>query len=131
VPAELPLLKFDFVLIQRVLINLLENAIKYTEESGIIYIDAALNDQRVAISVSDNGVGLQEEERERIFDKFYRANTGQKIQGVGLGLSISRTIVEAHQGTIFAHESPAGGLTVTFTLPWSPAPMPISSELGM
>jgi two-component system sensor histidine kinase KdpD len=122
VPSDLPLLRFDSVLIQRVLINLLENAVKYTPDNGAIYIEARTEGDQVSIKVSDNGVGIPAEERDKIFEKFYRGSSSGSTQGAGLGLSISRTIIEAHQGKISASESAYGGLAIEFSLPWSPIP---------
>lgn len=123
VPPDLPLLQFDSVLIQRVLINLLENAVKYTADNGCIRIDAGVVKNAVHISVSDDGPGLPDDEKEKIFDKFYRGSTSAATAGAGLGLSICRAIVNAHAGEISAGPSSQGGACFTFTLPLSPSPV--------
>ncbi len=122
VPPDLPLLQFDSVLIQRVLINLLENAVKYTADNGCIRIDAGVVENVVRISVCDDGPGLPEAEKEKIFEKFYRGSTSAATAGAGLGLSICRAIVNAHAGEISAVSSPEGGACFAFTLPLSPSP---------
>lgn len=123
VPSDLPLLRFDSVLIQRVLINLLENAIKYTADDGHIHIAAGVADDVVRVAVSDDGPGLPRDEREKIFEKFYRGRTSGATAGAGLGLSICRAIIEAHQGSIMACDSVHGGISLVFTLPLSTAPV--------
>lgn len=116
VPVDLPLLRFDPVLIQRVLINLIENAVKYTPPGSCIMIDAGADEGSVWVSVSDNGPGLPEEEREKVFEKFYRIGS-TPAGGAGLGLSICRAIVEAHGGFIRVLGSGQGGARFVFTLP--------------
>lgn len=125
-PSDLPLLRFDFVLMQRVLINLLENAIKYTSDDGIIRIDARVEDDCVQVVVSDNGPGLPESEHEKVFEKFYRGRaSAATTAGAGLGLSICRAIVEAHQGKIAVTTSVLGGGSFALTLPREAAPLPV------
>lgn len=119
VPADLPLLRFDPVLIQRVLVNLIENAVKYTPAGACIRIDAGTDDSSVWVSVADDGPGLAEAEREKVFEKFYRVGSAA-AGGAGLGLSICRAIVEAHGGFIRVQEAEAGGACFVFTLPLSP-----------
>jgi two-component system, OmpR family, sensor histidine kinase MtrB len=104
-----------------VLTNLVSNAIKYTPEGGRIEVgcerDAARPD-RVRVYVKDSGIGVQPEERERIFAGFYRAESGKKIaRGFGIGLSMSRSIIEAHGGRIELDSEPGKGSTFSFTLP--------------
>ncbi len=116
VPAELPLVKIDGVLIEQVLINLLENGVKYTPVRSEIDISASVSDGTVLVEVADRGPGFAPGEEERIFDKFYRGQTGDS-RGVGLGLAICRAIVEAHGGKIWAENRPEGGAVFRFTLP--------------
>ncbi|MFZ0389268.1 MAG: HAMP domain-containing sensor histidine kinase [Calditrichia bacterium] len=105
--------------VQRVLTNLLNNAIKYSPENSEIRISAKQNDhQFVQISVADNGQGVKENQLNNLFDKFYRVRNGNKWQkGHGLGLYISKIIVKAHKGKIWAENNKMGGLSVHFTLP--------------
>ncbi|KQZ42525.1 two-component system sensor histidine kinase KdpD [Duganella sp. Root1480D1] len=114
---ELPLLRFDAVLIERVLCNLLENAAKYTSPGSSIVIYAVRRGEFVRVMVYDNGPGLPRGREEAIFEKFTRGEKESSKPGVGLGLAICRAIVEAHGGTIAADKSPLGGAAIVFTLP--------------
>ena len=114
---DLPLLRFDAVLIERVLCNLLENAAKYTPPGSAIVIYAVQRGDVVRVMVYDNGPGLPRGREEAVFEKFTRGEKESAKPGVGLGLAICRAIVEAHGGTIAADKSPLGGAAVVFTLP--------------
>jgi len=114
---ELPLLRFDAVLVERVLCNLLENAAKYTPPGSSIVIYAVQRGEFVRVMVYDNGPGLPRGREEAIFEKFTRGEKESSKAGVGLGLAICRAIVEAHGGTIAADKSPLGGAAIVFTLP--------------
>lgn len=118
VPTDAPLVQMDGVLIEEVLINLLENATKYTPPGSPIEVSAVFEEEQVTIGVADRGPGIPSGEEQRIFDKFYR--TGPKrTRGVGLGLAICRGIVEAHGGRIWVENRPDGGAVFRFTLPVS------------
>jgi two-component system sensor histidine kinase KdpD len=119
-PAELPLLRYDAVLIERVLCNLLENAAKYTPPGSRIEIAAALHGQSMQVMVCDDGPGLPHGREEAIFEKFTRGERESAKPGVGLGLAICRAIIEAHGGAIKGlapTASPLGGAAFVFTLP--------------
>jgi two-component system sensor histidine kinase KdpD len=116
IPAELPLAAFDSALIEQVLINLLENATKYTPAGSPIEIAAHVKEGAIEVEVNDRGPGVSPSEAERVFDKFYRAHEGEG-GGVGLGLTICRGIVAAHGGRIWVTERPGGGASFRFTLP--------------
>ena len=116
-PADLPLLEFDAVLMERVFCNLLENAAKYTPPGSEMAIEAHRRDEIVEISVADNGPGLAPGSEEAIFEKFMRGRPESATPGVGLGLAICRSIVEAHRGRIRAESRPEGGARFVFTLP--------------
>jgi two-component system sensor histidine kinase KdpD len=116
-PADLPLLRFDAVLIERVLANLLENAAKYTPAGSAISIGAAAAEASVAVWVADEGPGLPPGREERLFEKFERGRKESATPGVGLGLAICRAIVFAHGGTIRGETRPEGGARFVFTLP--------------
>jgi two-component system sensor histidine kinase KdpD len=116
-PANLPLVEIDAVLFERVLVNLLENAAKYTPNGSEIRIEAALRGDEYRIVVSDNGPGFAPGTEEAIFDKFVRGERESSTPGVGLGLAISRAIVEAHRGTIRAQSNPGGGARFVISLP--------------
>jgi two-component system sensor histidine kinase KdpD len=112
---DLPLLEFDAVLIERVLTNLLENAIKYAPGSAVV-IEANRQNGEVAITVADDGPGIPAGSEETIFKMFERGRHESHLAGVGLGLAISRAIVEAHGGRLWAGNRPQGGALFTFTL---------------
>ncbi len=125
VPPEL-LAPFDGVLMEQVLVNLLENAAKYTGEGTPLEISAERGDGEVRITVADRGPGLAEGEEERVFEKFHRARTEHAALGAGLGLAICRAIITAHGGRISAQNREGGGVAFTFTLPLEgepPAPL--------
>ena len=116
-PADTPLVQLDAVLIEQVLVNLLENAAKYTPAASVVTVAAETGTGEMTISVSDNGPGLRPGEEEHVFEKFYRGSPESATGGVGLGLAICRSIVEAHGGKIRAGRSAAGGARFSFTLP--------------
>ncbi|CAK0763517.1 sensor histidine kinase KdpD [Gammaproteobacteria bacterium] len=117
-PDDLPLLKYDAVLIERVFSNLLENAAKYTHPGGRISIGAAHGDRDyVEVWVEDNGPGLPIGKEKEIFNKFERGRKESVTPGVGLGLAICRAILEAHDGTIRAENCRNGGARFVFSLP--------------
>jgi two-component system sensor histidine kinase KdpD len=121
VPADLPLVQIDGVLIEQVLINLLDNGVKYTPVRSGIDISASVSDAAVLVEVADRGPGFAPGEEKRVFDKFYRGQTADS-RGVGLGLAICRAIVEAHGGKIWAGNRPGGGALFRFTLPATDVP---------
>jgi two-component system, OmpR family, sensor histidine kinase KdpD len=116
-PRDLPLVRIDALLIERVLVNLLENASKYTPPESTITLAAEVVADQLSVSVSDNGPGLPAGREEAVFQKFTRGERESATPGVGLGLSICRAIVESHQGKIIASHRPGGGARFTFTLP--------------
>lgn len=116
-PDGLPLVKLDMALMTQVLVNLLDNALKYSPHASIIDIAARVDDGRLTLEVSDRGPGVPESDLKRIFDKFYRIPVPEGAGGTGLGLSICKGIVEAHHGKIHAENRDGGGLRVIVTLP--------------
>lgn len=116
IPADLPLLKGDFILLEQVFVNLLDNATKYSQPDSEIILTVKLMSKWTEISISNKGPNLSEEDLERIFDKFYRVPSSSDITGTGLGLTICKEIIEAHKGRIWAYNH-AEGLTIAFTLP--------------
>ena len=123
-PADLPLVEFDAVLIERVLCNLLENAAKYTPAGSRIILEAHTRDEDMLISVCDNGPGLPFGKEKSVFDKFMRGHEESAIPGVGLGLTIARAIVEAHKGRMWAQVRREGtGACFIFTLPLGRPPV--------
>jgi len=117
IPPELPLVSLDFVLIVQVLVNLLDNALKYSPAGTPIEIRIRLKDFQVEMDVIDHGRGIPPSDLARVFDKFYRVQAPDGVSGTGLGLSISKGIVEAHGGRIWAQNRAEGGLVVTLALP--------------
>ena len=113
---DLSLVPLDGVLIEQVLMNLLDNALKYAPMNTPIELSARASDGEVTIEVADRGAGVPPGDEQRIFDKFYRAAPSE-TRGVGLGLTICRGIVEAHGGRIWAENRPDGGARFRFTLP--------------
>lgn len=129
VEPDLPLLRFDYVQIAQVLVNLIENAVKYTAAGTPIVVAAHQVPGAVEISVHDDGPGIPREHQLRLFDKFYRAYAATAAPGVGIGLAISKGLVEAHGGRIWVESEPGSGTTFRFTLPLPP-PSRARSRLG-
>ena len=132
-PHDLPLLNFDAVLVERVLVNLLENAAKYTPAGSTVTISAQVGDDEVVTTVEDDGPGLPPGREEALFEKFARGERESATPGVGLGLTICRAIVEAHGGRIWV-DSGGGtlehrGARFHFTLPLGVPPELPSPEL--
>jgi two-component system sensor histidine kinase KdpD len=115
-PPGLPLVHVDGVLIEQVLINLLDNALKHTAADVPIRIIATATDRAVTVEVADRGPGLPPGEEARVFEKFYRGSS-TPARGAGLGLAICQGIVSAHGGRIWAQNLPEGGVAFLFTLP--------------
>ena len=128
VAPDLPLVKLDFVLMEQVLVNLLDNVCNYTPPGTQVTIAAVRLDDNLRVSVSDTGPGIPPPALDRIFDKFYRV-AGTVSGGSGLGLSICRGLVEAHGGTIAAENVEGGGARFTITLPIRAAPPPVQEAV--
>lgn len=126
---DLPLLHLDAVLFERVLVNLLENAAKYTPEGTPISITARAGSGQVVINIDDDGPGLPSGKEASIFEKFERGNKESATPGVGLGLAICRAIVQAHGGAITGSNREEGGARFTITLPQGLPPSDDGSEL--
>lgn len=122
VPAALSLVHIDAVLIERVLCNLLENAVKYTPPDSTITVAASVRGTDLLLCVSDNGPGLPPGSAELLFEKFTRGERESSIPGVGLGLAICRAIMAAHQGRIWAERAPQGGAAFYLSLPLGTPP---------
>ncbi|MGZ8263370.1 MAG: DUF4118 domain-containing protein [Burkholderiales bacterium] len=128
-PPRSRLARLDAVLIEQVLTNLLENAAKYTPAGTHINVSAEFSRGELAITVTDDGPGLPPGEETRIFDKFHRVAPETTPGGAGLGLAICKAIVEAHGGTIYAENIPAGGTMFRFTIPQEENPPLVEREL--
>ncbi|SFJ63595.1 sensor histidine kinase [Planctomicrobium piriforme] len=120
-PNDLPLMLFDGLLLEQLLVNLLENAARYTPPGTTVCITAAIDSHKLRLTVSDAGPGLEPGTEKRIFEKFYRASPGADSgRGSGLGLAICQAIVQAHGGQISASNRPGGGAEFVAILPLAP-----------
>jgi len=128
-PPDLPLVRFDALLIERVLVNLLENAAKYTPAGSTVTIAAEAVADYLSVSVSDNGPGLPIGREDAVFEKFTRGHRESATPGVGLGLAICRAIIESHGGKIRGLNRAGGGASFNFTLPLGHPP-PSDIEAG-
>lgn len=126
-PDDLPLVAFDSTLIEQVLLNLLDNAARYTPSGSPIELSASQDGQNVRVEVADHGSGLQPGDEQRIFGKFYRAQP-TTTRGAGLGLSICQGIVDIHGGRIWAENRPEGGARFCFTLPLDGEPPKVITD---
>jgi two-component system phosphate regulon sensor histidine kinase PhoR len=122
VPGDLPSVLADRRNMEEILTNLITNAIKYTPEKGQIDLKASVQADYLCVQVSDTGFGMEAEEKEHIFDRFYRIKNSQTryIQGTGLGLAIVKSIIESHQGRIEVDSRPGEGSTFRVFLPLLP-----------
>jgi signal transduction histidine kinase len=116
---SLPLVHADHSRVTQILTNLLDNAFHYTPANGRITVNVQANGKFVFISVADTGIGISQDNLQKIFERFFRAEDSdvQKVAGTGLGLSIVRSLIEMHGGTIEVNSVPGEGSTFTFNLP--------------
>ena len=128
-PADLPLVPIDAVLIEQLLINLVENAIKYAG-SGPIEVCGRATAGGLEITVADHGPGVPAGSEGRLFEKFYRAAQGAGTRGAGLGLAICRAIATAHGGEISVHNREGGGAVFTVRLPITGTPPTVPFDAG-
>ena len=124
VAEDLPPLQLDFQLIKQAVENLLGNAAGYAPEGSEIHVSAHQERGDVVLAVADRGPGLQPDECKKAFDSFYRGASA-KPGGLGLGLSIARRLVEAHDGTVLAENRPGGGAVFSLRIPMKPAVVPV------
>ena len=116
IPADLPLVKLDGLLVQQLFVNLIENAVKYSAPGSPIEVNASSGGEQCVITVSDRGPGIPPGEEERIFERLYRSPSSSG-EGFGLGLSICRAIAQAHAGRILAENRPGGGAIFRLEIP--------------
>jgi len=123
---DLPPIPVDGMQFQQVLVNLLDNAIKFSPPESPIRLTAALAGDALEVRVSNTGEGIPPNELDRIFDRFYRVQSGRSSgpPGTGLGLAICKGIVEAHGGSILAQSVPGGETTILFRIPVAASPPP-------
>ena len=123
VAPDLPATLGDAQRLEQAVVNLLDNAIKFTPESGSVRVSARLADDAVEVEVEDTGAGISADKLPRIFERFYKVDRSRGDPGTGLGLAVVKHTVEAHGGTISAHSREGHGSTFTLTLPLGgPAP---------
>ena len=130
-PPDLPLIPLDGILIEQVLVNLLENAVKYTPAGTPVTLQARHVGAAVEVEVTDQGPGLAPGDEHRVFEKFYRGGADSSRGNVGLGLAICKGMVEAHGGRIWAENRAQGGAVFRFTLPLEGTPPQIPVEESM
>jgi two-component system sensor histidine kinase KdpD len=132
IPPDFPLLNIDGFLLEQVLVNLLENASRYTPVGSEIEISASANDKRAEIRIVDDGPGLPAGTEEKVFDKFFRGSTvaPDGRRGVGLGLAICQAIIEAHGGKITAANRRDAGAEFIISLPSTETPPRIEAEIA-
>jgi len=117
VPPELPPVRADFNRLERIVLNLLTNALKYSPGETPVCIRVRLCDDEVVVSIIDQGRGILPEDLPRLFQRFYRTTGERRAEGIGLGLYITRMLVEAHGGRIWVESEVGKGSTFSFTLP--------------
>jgi len=117
IPADLPAVSADPGRLERILTNLLTNALKYSPPDTEVIVRAVRTDEEIQVSVTDRGVGIAPEDLPHIFERFYRARGVRKVEGLGLGLYITKMLVEAHGGRIWVESELGRGSTFYFTLP--------------
>ena len=128
-PEDLPPVPLDYLQIDQVLTNLLENAVRYTPADKPIDISIGAQNDQIIISIADRGPGIPADDLERIFDKFYRVQSGRyHASGSGLGLAVCKGLVEAHDGHIWAEPRSGGGVVFTITLPLAPIDIQVQHE---
>jgi K+-sensing histidine kinase KdpD len=126
---DLPLVPLDYALVERVLANLIENAIRHGGSHGPIEISVRTSPSSVRVEVADRGPGIPPGEQERIFDRFYQSS--RRAGGVGLGLAIARGMIQAQGGQMWAGARPGGGAMFVFTLPLAPPAMAVKAMGGV
>ncbi len=117
IPADLPPVCADYDRLERIFLNLITNALKYSPQDTPVIVRARRQGEEIEVSVQDFGVGISPEDQAHIFQRYYRAKTNRKAEGIGLGLYIAKQLVEAHGGQIRVESEPGIGSTFYFTLP--------------
>jgi len=117
VPPDLPAVEGDAALLTQAVANVLHNALKFSPGGSVVEVTARAAGDALRVEVRDHGEGIPETELERVFEKFYRARRGNVAAGSGLGLALSRGILEAHGGRVWAERAETGGTRVVLELP--------------
>ena len=118
-PGAFPIIDADPLRLKQVLRNIVHNAIKYAPNGGLVMIRGQVRPTDIVISIADQGIGISPEDLIPLFEKYFRVKSpaGHRVPGTGLGLPVARTIVEAHQGRIWAESKVGKGTTLYFSLP--------------
>jgi two-component system sensor histidine kinase KdpD len=119
IPDDLPLISADYVLLQQALMNVIENAIKYSPENTPVDIEVHIERKSVSIGIADRGPGIEEKEISRVFNKFYRINNNPEVGGTGLGLAIVKGIIDAHEASIEVFRREGGGMVFQIAFPYA------------
>jgi two-component system, OmpR family, phosphate regulon sensor histidine kinase PhoR len=117
IPEDLPLADFDPERVEQVLVNLVHNAIKFTPRRGITAIAATSSEREIVVAVEDSGQGLDPQDVERVFERFYKADRSRAAAGSGLGLAIAKHMIQLHGGRIWVENDFGRGATFKFSLP--------------
>jgi len=117
IPATLPEIDVDKERLEQVMFNLLGNAVKFSNDGSEVTVRAEVREHDLLVQVTDHGIGIPKEAMPRLFQRFYRVEASSSVGGSGLGLYISRQIIEAHGGRIWVESEPGVGSTFSFTLP--------------
>ena len=130
IAGDIPEMMLDSSQAERIFINLIGNAIKFTPKDGTISVHARLDDGMVTVEISDTGIGISEDDMMRLFQEFYRVDNqiNQNVKGTGLGLSLAKKIVEAHKGKMWVTSRLNEGTTFHFTLPVEQSPSNNASD---
>ena len=120
VSADLPVFEGDAERLERAVVNLIDNAVKFTPAGGSVRVAAALEDDAIRVDVTDTGAGIAPEDLPRVFERFYKADRARGNRGTGLGLAIVKHAVEAHGGDVIAESKEGRGSTFSFTIPLPP-----------
>ncbi len=121
VEPAVPSVEVDRVLLERAVINLIDNAVKFTPEAGSIVVSAHSSDGMVIVEVRDTGEGIDAMDLPRVFERFYKADRARRAGGTGLGLAIVKHTIEAHGGNVEAESDPGKGSVFRFSIPVRPA----------
>lgn len=116
-PQESIIANLDQDKLEKIMINLVSNAIKYSDKPGKVMIKVDISKNDLSIEVSDEGIGISESDQTRIFDRYYQSDQSQKVEGTGIGLSIVKEFVELHKGKVSCSSVPGKGTTMTLTFP--------------
>jgi signal transduction histidine kinase len=114
---DLPPIQADPARLERILVNLISNALKYSPPQSEVVVEVAVRPEGLAVSVADRGIGIAPEDLPHVFDRFFRARGARRPEGLGLGLYIARFLVELHGGTLAAESQLGGGSTFRVVLP--------------